>query len=237
MKLLPKTALAALLGLLMLGSAPAARAQVRVGVQLGAPGWGPQVGPNMQYYYIPELNAYYDLYNQAYLFFDGYNWISSYALPPTYAGLDPYQFHPVPLAYVGPQPWLYVQQYPQCVAPYRRYYRQPRVVVVQPYQGRRGGYGYGYGYGRGYSNGYGGHNGYYQQGYYNQGYQQPGRGYDRDERRRDERREDNRRNDAYQPVPGQIPGQSREDNDGRQGRFQGGEANRGGSYGGRGRVR
>ena len=235
MKLLTKTALAALIGLLVLSNAPAARAQVRVGVQLGAPGWGPQVGPNMQYYYLPELNAYYDLYNRAYLFFDGYNWVSSYALPPAYAGLDPYQFHPVPLPYVGPQPWLYVQQYPQYVAPYRRYYRQPRVVVVQPYRGG------GYGYGRGYSNGYGGHNGYYQQGYYNQEYRQPAHGYDRDdrrdERRRDERREDNRRNDAYQPAPGRKPAPSRDGNDGRQGDFQGGAASRGGSYGGRGRVR
>ena len=229
MKLLAKTALAALLGLLVLGNAPTAQAQVRVGVQLGAPGWGPQVGPNMQYYYLPELDAYYDLYNQTYLFFDGYNWVSSYALPPAYAGIDPYQFHPVPLAYVGPQPWLYVQRYPQYVAPYRRYYRQPRVVVVQPYRGQRGGYGYGYG--RGYND------------YYNPGYRSQARGYGRNDRDysrgydRDERQEGNRRNDAYQPAPGQNPAQSRENNDGRRGSFQGGDANRGGSYGGRGRVR
>ena len=231
MKLLLKTALVALLGLLVLGNAPTVQAQVRVGVQLGTPGWGPQVGPNMQYYYIPELNAYYDLYNQAYLFFDGYNWVSSYALPPAYAGIDPYQFHPVPLAYVGPQPWLYVQQYPQYVAPYRRYYRQPRVVVVQPYRGQRGGYGYGYG--RGYND------------YYNPGYRPQARGYDnrgygrddRDDRRGYGRQEDNRRNNVYQPTPGQNPGQSRAGNDGRQGRSQGDDTNRGGSYGGRGRVR
>ena len=230
MKLLLKTALAALFGLLVLGSAPAAQAQVRVGVQLGAPVWGPPVGPNMQYYYIPELDAYYDLYNQSYLFFDGYNWVSSYALPPAYAGLNPYQFHPVPLAYVGPQPWLFVRQYPQYVAPYRRYYRQPRVVVVQPYRGGRGGYGYGYG--RGYNDGYSGRNRYYDQGYYNQEYRQPGRGY-----YRDERREDTRRNDAYQPAPGQNPAPGRGSNGGRQGNFQGDAANRGGSYGHRGRVR
>ena len=237
MKLFPEIALVALLGLLVLGSAPAAQAQMRVGVQLGAPAWGPPVGRHMQYYYIPELDAYYDLYNRAYLFFDGYSWVSSYALPPAYAGLDPYQFHPVPLAYVGPQPWGFVRQYPQYVAPYRRYYRQPRVVVVQPYRGGRGGYGYGYEYGRGYSSRYGGHNGYDGQGYYNQEYRQPGRGYDRDERRRDEGWEDSRRNDAYQPAPGQNPAPGRGSNEGRQGNFQGDAANRGGSYGYRGRVR
>jgi len=248
MKLLNKTALVALLGLLFVGVAPSAQAQISVGVNIGIPSWGPQVGPNMQYYYIPELDAYYDLYNQSYLFFDGYNWVSSYSLPPSYQGFDPYQFHPIPLAYVGPQPWLYVQRYPQRFAPYRRYYQQPRVVVVQPY---RGGYGT---YGRGY-NGYGGN---YNPGYRQQAqvYNNPGRGYDRDNGRgRDDRRGN------YRPTPsqGQLPGrgnngggnrsggyQDRSNSEGRQDGGNGGrqESNNsgrqngnGGNFGSRGRVR
>ncbi|KAA9331368.1 hypothetical protein F0P96_14065 [Hymenobacter busanensis] len=84
-----------------------AKAQVQVQVNIGAPAWGPPVGRGVQYYYIPEIDGYYDLYARSYVFFDPYynDWVSSPTLPAYYAGYDPYYFHPVVVQYVGHQPW------------------------------------------------------------------------------------------------------------------------------------
>lgn len=93
--------------LLGLGSS-AAEAQVRVQVNVGAPAWGPPVPAGVQYYYIPEIDGYYDLYARSYVYFDPYynTWVSAPALPAAYyAGYDPRYFHPVVVQYVGRQPW------------------------------------------------------------------------------------------------------------------------------------
>ncbi|RAK64663.1 hypothetical protein DLM85_18440 [Hymenobacter edaphi] len=85
-----------------------AQAQVQVNVNVGAPAWGPPIGPGVQYYYIPEIDGYYDLYTQSYVYFDPYynTWVSAPALPAAYyAGYDPRYFHPVVVQYVGRQPW------------------------------------------------------------------------------------------------------------------------------------
>jgi hypothetical protein len=98
----------------------AAQAQVSVGVTIGQPAWGPPVAQGTQYYYIPEIDGYYDIYNGVYIVFDGYQWVQM----PYLDGYDPYYFHPYPVSYVGAQPWLYIStyrnRYPQYVTGYRR---------------------------------------------------------------------------------------------------------------------
>ncbi|MDB5268936.1 MAG: hypothetical protein JWP58_1976 [Hymenobacter sp.] len=157
MKPLAKVVGVALVGVLALFAAPAAQAQVGVNINIGTPAWGPQAPYGTQYYYIPEIDGYYDLYNQQYIVYqDGY-WVP---LPELY-GYDPYQFHPVIVDYRGAQPWLRVDYYRQRYAyqPYRNY-GPSRAGYYN------GGYGYGPSYGRsrydnrgGYSNGrnYGGY--------------------------------------------------------------------------------
>ncbi|MBH8559548.1 hypothetical protein [Hymenobacter negativus] len=138
MKPLAKFVGAALVGVFALLVTPAAQAQVGVNINIGTPAWGPQVPYGTQYYYIPEIDGYYDLYNQQYIVYqDGY-WVP---LPELY-GYDPYQFHPVIVDYRGPQPWLQIGYYRQHYAyqPYRNY---------GPGRGYyNGGYGYGPSYGR-----------------------------------------------------------------------------------------
>jgi uncharacterized membrane protein YgcG len=110
---------ALLVGAFALFAAPAAQAQVGVNINIGVPVWGPQVPYGTQYYYIPEIDGYYDLYAQQYIVFqDGY-WVPQ----PQLYGYDPYQFHPVIVDYRGPQPWLRVDYYRQRYAyqPYRAY--------------------------------------------------------------------------------------------------------------------
>ncbi len=144
---------AALVGAFTLLAAPAAQAQGGGRVNVGAPAWGPQVPYGTQYYYIPEIDGYYDLYAQQYIVFqDGY-WVP---LPQLY-GYDPYQFHPVIVDYRGAQPWTRIDYYHQHYAyqPYCNYgpgrgyysggYGRPRYDVP------RGGY---------YSNGRNSYNGW-----------------------------------------------------------------------------
>ena len=112
---------AALLGALFLTAAPNARAQVGVNINIGAPNWGPRVPYGTQYYYIPEIDGYYDLYSQQYLVYDDGYWVP---LPQLY-GYDPYRFHPVVIAYRGREPWCQRSYYHQHYAyqPYRNYGR------------------------------------------------------------------------------------------------------------------
>ena len=160
---------AALVGALTLLAASPAQAQAGVNMNIGAPGWGPQVPYGTQYYYIPEIDGYYDLYAQQYIVYNNGYWVP---LPQLY-GYDPYQFHPVVIAYRGREPWCQRDYYHQRYA-YRPYRAYPR-----------GGY-YTNGYGRpGYGNGgyYGGGRSYYGgRGYYNDHDRDDhGRGHDRDD--------------------------------------------------------
>ena len=204
---------AALVGAFALLATPAAQAQVGVNINIGAPAWGPQVPYGTQYYYIPEIDGYYDLYSQQYIVFqDGY-WVP---LPQLY-GYDPYQFHPVIVDYRGPQPWQQIGYYRQRYAyqPYRNY---------GPSRGYyNGGYGYGPSYGRprydnrNYSNG---RNGY---GNYGRDNRNDNRGYDN----RGQGSYSRPRGNGSQPFTQQPqPGNSSQG--------QGGRGNDRGSFGGPG---
>ncbi|GAB3239540.1 hypothetical protein GCM10027346_32900 [Hymenobacter seoulensis] len=109
MKTLLKSSLVLALGLLLYGS----KAQAQVQVSFNTPYWGPAVGPDVQYYYIPEIDGYYDLYSESYLFYDPVYgaWVSSPVLPRAYASYDPRFFHPVVVQYVGRQPWGYLRDH------------------------------------------------------------------------------------------------------------------------------
>ncbi|MEJ7659805.1 MAG: hypothetical protein WKG07_09340 [Hymenobacter sp.] len=76
---------------LALTTPTAAQAQVGYGVAVGPPAWGPPVPQGTQYYYIPEVDGYYDLYNGLYIIFDGQQWVGL----PYLDGYDPRYFHPV----------------------------------------------------------------------------------------------------------------------------------------------
>ena len=96
--------ISAFLGGFSLAAAPPAQAQVNINVNIGRPAWGPNVPQGTQYYYIPEVDGYYDLQAQQYIVLRNGRWLPVAAL----SGYDPYRFHPVVLDYRGRQPWAYV---------------------------------------------------------------------------------------------------------------------------------
>ena len=234
MKFLIKFVSAALVGAFSLLAVSAAQAQVGVNINIGIPGWGPQVPTGTQYYYIPEIDGYYDLYSQQYIVYqDGY-WVP---LPQLY-GYDPYQFHPVIISYRGRQPWLQRDYYHQHYAyqPYRPYqsYGPGRAGYYNGNYGRLG-YNYDRNQNNNYSGGYRGNYGGPRGGYQGQPQQQPQQGNNQPGGGRG-----NDRGGFGQGQPGggrgndrdgvdQQPGGGRNDGGGRGGNNGGG--NRGGGRG------
>lgn len=64
-------------------------AQVQVGASVG-PLWGPAGYPNAHYYYLPDVESYYDVDNSQFIYQDNGKWIHSSTLPDTYSNYDLY---------------------------------------------------------------------------------------------------------------------------------------------------
>ncbi|RZL12626.1 MAG: hypothetical protein EOO62_10530 [Hymenobacter sp.] len=105
-------------------AAPAAHAQVSLNAQFGHPTWGPAAPAGAQYYYVPEIDGYYDLAARNYIVQRNGRWTPVANVQ----GYNPNSFHPVVVDYRGRQPWAQYNDH------HARYYRRP-VVVQQP--GRR----------------------------------------------------------------------------------------------------
>ena len=111
----PKAFLFALSTAVAFVAAPTtSHAQVGVNIQLGHPTWGPAAPAGAQYYYVPEIDGYYDLQAQNYIVQRDGNWARYNSLP----GYDPRNFHPVVVDYRGRQPWNQYRNH------HDRYYRQ-----------------------------------------------------------------------------------------------------------------
>jgi hypothetical protein len=65
------------------------QAQISVNVNIGTrPAWGPVVAPEVRYYYLPDVEVYYDIPSSMYIFFDGGRWIHRRQLPARYRNYD-----------------------------------------------------------------------------------------------------------------------------------------------------
>lgn len=76
----------------------AADAQLRfsVGVNIGSqPEWGPVGYTHARYYYMPDINSYYDVDSHQYVYLENNIWIHGGALPPRYANYDRYHSYKV----------------------------------------------------------------------------------------------------------------------------------------------
>ncbi|MDB5233549.1 MAG: hypothetical protein JWR44_542 [Hymenobacter sp.] len=118
MKFLSTAICAAVLGAFALVAAPAAQAQVNININTAPPAWGPPVPAGTQFYYIPEIDGYYDLYAQQYIVYRNGQWIPVAVIN----GYDPRAFHPVVLDYRGREPWGYVRSHRD---------RHPRTIIVR----------------------------------------------------------------------------------------------------------
>lgn len=102
MKTLKHIALAffALIGL-------ASHAQVSVNVNIGPPPvWGPPVTVQ-EYYYLPDVESYYDLRTSQFIYLHRGNWIRSASLPARYRGYNLHSGNVIVLDYHGAAPYTH----------------------------------------------------------------------------------------------------------------------------------
>ncbi|HEU4633616.1 MAG TPA: hypothetical protein VFS22_06510 [Flavisolibacter sp.] len=103
-----------------------ADAQVRVGVNfnVGAqPDWGPYGYDYAQFYYFPDIDVYYDVMNQEFVYFDGFDWRYSPYLSQRYSNYDLYSAYKVVIN--EPRPYLRDNYYRRRYYGYQNYHNQP----------------------------------------------------------------------------------------------------------------
>lgn len=109
--------------MIMLGCCVSAStmAQVSVGVNINIPFWAPTYDnvDQVQYYYLPDIEVFYDVQNQEFVYLEDGNWMFAHQLPPSYAGFDFNNAFVVVLNSRVHQPWMHYHYY---VAHYPRYY-------------------------------------------------------------------------------------------------------------------
>ncbi|WP_448701437.1 hypothetical protein ACFGVR_04525 [Mucilaginibacter sp. AW1-3] len=104
-----KVTLTMLSAFLMLAAVNTTKAQVSLSVHIGTPPvWAPAAyANNTRYYYIPEIDSYYDAQRGGYYYNDGPDWVFSASLPGFYAGYNIASLHHVPVRYYGDRPYTY----------------------------------------------------------------------------------------------------------------------------------
>lgn len=92
---------------IILSASTAIEAQVSINLNIGnPPGWAPAGYSNVDYYYLPDIEAYYDNRSSVFIYFNGGRWIRSRNLPPRYSNYDLYGGYKVVLNdYHGSRPY------------------------------------------------------------------------------------------------------------------------------------
>lgn len=88
-------------------------AQVSINVNFGTPPqWGPVGYSEVSYYYLPDVQSYYDIRAQQFIFLNNGVWIRSHNLPNRYRNYDLYSGYKVVLNdYHGTRPYGNYQQH------------------------------------------------------------------------------------------------------------------------------
>ncbi len=96
-----------LIGGLLLVLSGTIHAQVSVTLVAGTtPGWGPSESVGVRYYYLPDVEAYYDVNTANYIYMSNGRWIHSSHLPAAYGNYDLYGGYKVVLNdYHGERPY------------------------------------------------------------------------------------------------------------------------------------
>lgn len=94
------------LGIILFASS-AIYAQVSVNVNIGKPpAWGPAGYSNVDYYYLPDVEAYYDIRATQFIYLNGGKWTRSRYLPGPYRNYNLYNGYKVVLNdYHGSKPY------------------------------------------------------------------------------------------------------------------------------------
>jgi hypothetical protein len=89
------------------------QAQVSVNVNIGSPPlWGPAGYTEARYYYLPDVEAYYDVPSSMFIYYDRGAWIHRTYLPSRYRNYDLYGGYKVVITdYSGNTPYTYFKEH------------------------------------------------------------------------------------------------------------------------------
>ena len=109
--------------------AGSASAQVSVNINIGSPpAWGPSGYANTEYYYLPDVQAYYDIRASQFIYYGNGNWVRSRYLPRQYRNYDLYNGYKVVLNdYHGRTPYTYFKNHK---SKYHKGYKGPRQTNI-----------------------------------------------------------------------------------------------------------
>lgn len=108
---------------ILIGSV-SAEAQVKINVNIGVqPAWGPTGYDYAGYYYFPEINVYYDVASEQYVYFNNRQWIHAYRLPAYFGKPDLFRMYKVVINERNPylNNRIHVSQYSK----FKKQYNQP----------------------------------------------------------------------------------------------------------------
>lgn len=122
--------------LLLAGSV---QGQVSINVHLGTPPqWGPAGHSEVRYYYLPDVESYYDVQASRFIYFNGRTWVHRTSLPARYRNYDLYNGYKVVMTdYRGNRPYSYFRSHKM---KYARGYRgqEQHNIGVRPGRGNNG---------------------------------------------------------------------------------------------------
>ena len=108
------TKLLMLATLLVMAFNTKAQVAVKVDKHYGAtaPAWAPKAPVRTQYYYLPDIQTYYDVPAQRYIYQRNGSWVRTATLPTRYKGYDLYKGQTVYLTdYKGNAPYTYYSKH------------------------------------------------------------------------------------------------------------------------------
>ncbi|MFZ4398900.1 MAG: hypothetical protein ACOYO1_02610 [Bacteroidales bacterium] len=96
--------------------------QVSINVNIGSPPqWGPAGYNDVSYYYLPDVESYYDVRSSMFIYYSGGNWIHRSYLPARYRNYDLYRGYKVVMKdYRGNRPYDHFKEHK---SKYRKGYR------------------------------------------------------------------------------------------------------------------
>lgn len=120
---------------IMLLFAGSTQGQLSINVHIGTPpAWGPAGYNNVRYYYLPDVEAYYDVPSSMFIYFSGNRWVHRHNLPGRYRNYDLYDGYKVVMNdYRGDCPYYHFREHRM---KYRRGYRDGEQRTIGERYGR-----------------------------------------------------------------------------------------------------
>jgi hypothetical protein len=86
--------------------------QVTVGAHFAPPVWAPKAPPTVKYYYLPDIETYYDVPAKNYIYLSNGTWVRTTVLPASYKEYNLANSHPVYLTdYRGNTPYVLYKEH------------------------------------------------------------------------------------------------------------------------------